>query len=253
MTQDPWQPLHDALNRAAARGQTVRFWLRDDDAIEPTPALDTLIDLAERHKAPVLLAVIPAHATQALATRLAQSPLVQPCQHGWCHQNHEPHGHRAAEFGAARAHADSLADLDQGRHRLAHLFGPTAPIFVPPWNRIAPEIAARLAEHGFNALSVFARKPQLAPPLPQLDCQLDLIDWKTRTGRSATWLAQETAIAIDATAPSGPAPNAPIGVLAHHLAHDTTAWTTLAQLLTLTTRHACTTWNPAWALVSSGD
>ena len=41
MSDDPtWQPLREILQRMAGAGRIARLWLRDDDAIEPTAALD---------------------------------------------------------------------------------------------------------------------------------------------------------------------------------------------------------------------
>ena len=58
------------------KGLIPRFWLRDDDATRPTPALDRLLGLVHAFDAPLLLAVIPADATEALARRIGGERLV---------------------------------------------------------------------------------------------------------------------------------------------------------------------------------
>ena len=40
MTRDPWLELNAELDRWHKAGKTARFWLRDDDAVEPTPELE---------------------------------------------------------------------------------------------------------------------------------------------------------------------------------------------------------------------
>ena len=53
MTEDPiWQPLQAELARWIHASRSAKFWLRDDDAVEPTAALDRLIGLANDFDAP---------------------------------------------------------------------------------------------------------------------------------------------------------------------------------------------------------
>ena len=47
MKNDPWVELQAELDRWQEAGKTARFWLRDDDAIEPTPQLERFLVLAE--------------------------------------------------------------------------------------------------------------------------------------------------------------------------------------------------------------
>ncbi len=68
MTTDPQrfrQELTDHLDWFAERGRKVRFWWRDDDAIEPTPALERMLSLANNHDVDVAFAVIPKMATKS--------------------------------------------------------------------------------------------------------------------------------------------------------------------------------------------
>ena len=68
-----WSPLRRCLAACRAERCTLPFWWRDDDAIEPTPALDRLDALAATLDIPVHLAVIPDPARQSLAARVAAS------------------------------------------------------------------------------------------------------------------------------------------------------------------------------------
>ena len=89
-----WLPLAAELDRWSEAGRQIRLWLRDDDAVAPTPALDRLWLLGERFALPVLLAVIPMQAEPALAEALHDRPSLLACQHGCRHVNHAPAGQK---------------------------------------------------------------------------------------------------------------------------------------------------------------
>ncbi|MEM9635552.1 MAG: glycosyl transferase family 28, partial [Pseudomonadota bacterium] len=78
--------LTSHLDWFAERGRKVRFWWRDDDAIEPTALLDRMLTIANKHNVDIALAVIPKDATKALADRLAEEPHAWVLQHGWQHK-----------------------------------------------------------------------------------------------------------------------------------------------------------------------
>ncbi|MDZ4135094.1 MAG: glycosyl transferase family 28, partial [Paracoccaceae bacterium] len=84
--------LTQALDARAKAGNPARFWLRDDDAVAPTGALDRLLDMTGAQGVPLTLAVIPAPSGAQLAARLAQEAGVIVAVHGWSHQNHAPDG-----------------------------------------------------------------------------------------------------------------------------------------------------------------
>lgn len=228
MTGTIWTALDAELDRWHAAGRGVHLWLRDDDAIAPSHALDRLEALAERFRLPVLLAVIPLLAEEALAPRLAGSSWLRPCQHGARHRNHEPAGTKSSEFGAARDEAAVRHHIVAGRDRLRALLGETLPVFVPPWNRIAPDHAALLPDLGFAGLSCF--RGSLAGEgtlLRQIDSDLDLIDWKGgRIGRPHDRLAEEAATLLARKCESWPG-ESHFGLLLHHRDHDDTVWSFL--------------------------
>lgn len=221
--------VEDELARWSAAGLSPCFWLRDDDAVEPTPALERLIGFSRRRRVPVLLAVVPARATQALADRLAGEPLLTPCQHGVAHCNHAADGTPSLELGGTRPAADVLADLAAGRARLLDLFGERlSGILVPPWNRMAPEVAARLHELGFTGLSTWSWQRK-GTRLPELNTQIDVMDWAGgQHGRDLRWTAGELLRRLIQARERG---GAPLGILTHHLVHDERAWTTLDDLV----------------------
>uniref|UniRef100_A0A9E7ZII9 Polysaccharide deacetylase family protein n=1 Tax=Bosea sp. NBC_00436 TaxID=2969620 RepID=A0A9E7ZII9_9HYPH len=233
MNAAPWQALAQELDHWSADGRTIGLWLRDDDAVAPSPALDRLADVAEHFAAPVLLAVIPLLAEPALATALRDKPLLRPCQHGVVHRNHAPAGSKKSEFGAERSAADVDTEIAQGWQRLCDLVGDaTLPIFVPPWNRIAPDHAARLGTLGFAGLSCFRdyrHGPGGGPRL--LNTHIDIIDWHGgRVGRRADNLLGELA-ALLTDRRQREAGDIELGLLLHHRDHDETAWSALVELL----------------------
>lgn len=221
--------VEEELTLWAAAGLTPRFWIRDDDAVEPTPALERLIGFARRRGVPVLLAVVPSRATQALAERLADEPLVRPCQHGIAHRNNAAEGTPSLELGGMQRAQDVLSDLATARARLLDLFGDRlSGILVPPWNRMAPEVAARLDDLGFTGLSTWSWQRK-GTTLPELNTQIDVMDWAGgHRGRDLAWTAGELHRRLVQARGKG---GAPLGILTHHLVHDERAWATLDDLV----------------------
>lgn len=216
------------LARWRELGLTPRFWLRDDDATRPTPALDRLLGLVRQYDAPLLLAVIPAAATDALADLIRREPLVTPAVHGYAHRSHMPGEAPAMELGGERPVDAVLGELQAGRTRLRRLFGERlSGILVPPWNRLSREVAARLHEAGFTALSTNSWHED-GSSLPQVNTQIDIVDWANgRRGRTIEWAMGELLRRLEQARERG---GAPLGILSHHLVHDERAWTTLEAL-----------------------
>ena len=219
-----------ALDDAAAGGRSVPFFWRDDDAVTATPALDRLIDLAARYAAPLLLAAIPAGLEPALGRRIANARQVSVAVHGLAHRNHAPSGEKPAEFGPHRSLDELRADADAGL-RIARERLPEAmllPVFVPPWNRLAPDLAAALPDLGYRGLSAVPGPD--VPGLHRLDATLDPIDWRgTRSLRDPETLLRDLADAVAA--------GQPIGFLTHHLAHDAAVWSFVDALMPALLKH----------------
>lgn len=220
-----WERLDAVLARARKAGRTLDFWWRDDDAIAPTPALEALLDARARWGVPLHLAVIPLRATPALAKRLSDESGVEVLVHGWAHANHAPSPEKKAEFGAHRPLDAMVDEARAGKAQLYSLFaGKALPVFVPPWNRLAEELAQALPHAGYAALSTYKRRAPGAAPL-RLNTHWDPIDWRGGGGLAdeAALLGQLVRLIEDELA-SEPGALEPIGLLTHHLVHD--AWIT---------------------------
>ena len=115
-------------------------------------------------RAPLSLAVVPAHATPALADRLGAEPGVDLLQHGYAHVNHAAPGEKKVELGPHRPAMIVLGELGTGWLALERLFGGRAlSVMVPPWNRIAPGLVPTLPEIGFSGLSTFGPRRRARP------------------------------------------------------------------------------------------
>lgn len=233
MSNPIWAPLLAELDRWSTEGRRLQLWLRDDDAIAPSPQLDRLAALAEHFDAPVLLAVIPFLAQSALCERLRSAPLLLPCQHGAWHRNHAPQGEKKSEFGSHRPQEITVAEIAAARRRLLDLFGSALlPVFVPPWNRIDKDIATELPELGFSGLSCFRHFSFAAPRgFSVVNTQIDIIDWHGgRIGRPASAIAEEIVTELTRRREAGIG-GSPLGLLLHHRDHDERAWAVLDALL----------------------
>lgn len=226
MTQPNWAKLRHAVKKYQASGPELKFWWRDDDATEPTPALDRLHRIAQNCAVPVHLAIIPKHAKPALATEVAQSSILVPLVHGWCHKNHAPPDQKKSEFGTIRPDAEQ--DLGIAMNHMQDLFGARLlPVFVPPWNRIAPECIQMLTLHGYRALSTFTPRAEqyAAPGLLRLNTHIDPIDWRgSRDLKDPEQLINETCALLEAHASGHTDKMEPLGYLTHHLVHSQALW-----------------------------
>ncbi len=228
---DDLAPLTEEVAAWAAAGLRLPLWLRDDDATAPSPELDRLIAAAEGWRMPLHLAVIPAGAGMALADRIATAPGVRVLVHGWAHADHEGPQAKKSEFGQARPPEVALADARRGHERLRTLFGARVlPVFVPPWNRIAPAVAQGLPGLGYAALSATPGAAPEVPGLLRIDAELDPVDWHgARSALPVTMLALRAARALAARRHAGVAQ--PLCILTHHLVHDAALWARIGQLV----------------------
>ena len=231
-----WVPLDLAMDDLERRGGQARFWWRDDDAIEDTVALRRLVDLAQRFRAQILLAVVPADARPNLAALLGSTDTLVPAVHGYAHVNHAGPGEKKQELGGHRETAVVLNELSLGRERLADMFGDRlAPVLVPPWNRIAPEIAACLPDIGFEGLSAFGPEEATGPVagLKVVNTHLDPIDWHgSRSLGDAGAMIGLAAAHVRRGAQDES--RGAFGILTHHLVHDDAIWAFVEALLART-------------------
>jgi hypothetical protein len=221
-----WSPLTKELSIWRTEQRPLPIWWRDDDAVEPTPALDRLTEMASALGLPVHIAVIPKLSQASLPVFCADHDNLIPLVHGWQHVSHAPEGQKKAEFGHPRDTA--LGDADQAITRMKALFADRfLPIFVPPWNRLAGALMPELAKLGYVGVSTYLpRKSKWAAPgLMQINTHIDPIFWRGGRGvvlpddliAHIVQLLQDRRNGItDATEP--------MGFLTHHLVHDQDIW-----------------------------
>lgn len=245
-----WAPVEAELARWQGARRAARLWLRDDDAVALTPALERLAALTRDAGIFPLIAVIPAGAGLDLAEFVERQPHWQAAVHGFAHVNHAGAGEKKAELGAHRPLDAVLADIARGRGRLKTLFAQRlAPVLVPPWNRIDAAVAAELPRLGFQVLSTFGPEPgEAITGLRHLNTHLDIIDWRGNRGG----LPHDVLIArlAEALAQARAAGGRPLGILTHHLVHDARAWEFLQQLAEFTRGRRDIAWWPpgeAWS------
>jgi hypothetical protein len=237
-----WRELETTLDGLAERGEAIRLWWRDDDAGPDHPALERLLELAERRDLPLALAVVPLWLEPPAHAVIAASGQATVVQHGYAHANHAPAGGKSIELGGRDLGA-ILGELRQGRALLRDAFGaPFLAVLVPPWNRFDPALLVQLGDCGFRGLSTYGRRPE-APPAPgirQVNTHLDPVDWhgsRLFVGEAAA--LERLCAVLD--------PEEPIGILSHHLVMDEDGWRFLDRLLEILARH------PAARLCAAGD
>ena len=241
-TAAAWDTLVGELDRWRQAGEAAALWWRDDDAVAATPRLERLLSLAGA--TPLGLAVIPALARPDLSELLANAPQVAVLQHGWRHANHAEFG-KKSEYPEGRAGAIVADEVAAGRGRLAALFGDRfLPIFVPPWNRIAPEFRNLLTGLGVKAISTMAAvrsRPMPSTGLSVIDVHIDLVAWRKQRRFLGTDAALGELIFYLRMQRLGGV-RGPIGVLTHHLVMDDAAAVFMEQLLALTSEHCGAEW-----------
>lgn len=234
LDRDPLDTLARELDRW--RAAPARFWWRDDDAVEETPALDRLLSLRQNLGLPLALAVIPAQAQPSLARRTEPEDAVRVLVHGWAHRNHAPAGASASEYPAARDAAEVRAELAAAAARLGQLFGRRAlHVLVPPFNTLAPALAPAVAAAGFAYVSI--DRDFVAFPVPSHNIHVDLIDWDRRTSVPPAAAVRPLLAALRLRRYGLVPRGEPIGVMTHHLAHDEAVWSLSFRLLDLLARH----------------
>jgi hypothetical protein len=254
---DPWEALEREIAAWAALGRTATLWWRDDDAGDAVPALHRLLDLSQRHGAPIALASVPARVTPALAKRVAETPTATVLQHGYAHTNHAPAGAKGAELGPERPAPIVVGELAQGWQILEAHFGPRFfPAMVPPWNRMAPYLPPYLAELRYRGLSQFLPRTRAEPVrgLVQVNTHADLLSWKPKPARcSGDAKIMADLVGHLAARRAGTAdPAEATGVLTHHMAHDEAAWTFMEKLLAHTAGRRGVAWLDAATAFAPG-
>ena len=225
-----WGDLTRECDAWAQAGRIATWWWRDDDAIEPTPALETLIALEPDALA---LAVIPSRMRPGFGEFLRAHPGVTALQHGFAHVNHARGDERKSEFPDSRDAGTASDELREGRRLLKHAFGPRAlPVLTPPWNRAGDAVLARLRGLGFTGITRYLpRRAVQIHGLKQVNTHVDVIDWKGGRGFVGESEALGLLAGHFAARRTGAADaDEPTGILTHHLVHDPATWRFLEKL-----------------------
>lgn len=254
-----WQAFAGELDAWEKEGRRASFWWRDDDAGRSDPAFERLLSLAADLALPLGLAVVPAWLTPAVTDAIKAAPAsVVVLQHGFAHANYETQIQpgdrkvRPAEYGIARPDQAVSRELAEGTVRLkAALAGRFLPVFVPPWNRIASTVLARLPHLGYRGVSAFGPR-HCAEPVPrlfQVNCHADPILWregKRFAGASAT--LDRLRVHLVARRSGQADPHEPTGILSHHREMDSAFWTFLKELLSSLRTHPAVRFPPLTSL-----
>jgi len=225
-------PLRAELKQWRAEGRRARFWLRDDDLTQMSPRVEAMVAVLERFGIRALLAIIPGLMADGLANALPDRSRYVICQHGLRHTNHEAADAPKAEFGGARSAAVAVADIGEGQRLMHAAFGASfAPIFVPPWNRMATGLRAGLIELGFQGLSAYGNE-KAAPSgaaLAVVNADIDVLNWAEPDAQGVAVLpladiCRRAADLLSRRRRSDPPSTRRIGFLTHHLAMDSAAW-----------------------------
>jgi hypothetical protein len=232
MVDTAWNGLESEVARWRELERPVEFWLRDDDAVRPTAALERLVVLVGNAGVSLALAVIPANSEAALFAALPSS--VDVLQHGTDHSNRSAAGDKKTEYPQHEASEATLQRLSDSRRRLERLgAGRMLSVLAPPWNRIPDQLVAELSACGFYGLSRYGarRRMQAAPGVTEINTHVDIIDWKGSRGFVGLEQALLQAVRHLAARREGRADaTEPTGWLTHHLCHDEPAWSFLAEL-----------------------
>jgi hypothetical protein len=239
-----WQTLDRELNNWHQSGRTAALWWRDDDAVDSTPQLDRLLELSNRHHIPVVVAAIPAGATDGLRRVLSNEKLCAVIQHGFRHDNHAPPGEKKSEFGPHRNRSDMIGELSQGNRQMKG-FGNFWPALAAPWNRFDQSLCPHLAEAGIRALSTFGPRKAAEPAsgLRQVNTHVDPVAWHKGRCFAGTEAVLDQLVGHLSARRQGEADgDEPTGLLTHHLVCDEAGWDFLDTLFGHVNGHPGAAW-----------
>lgn len=236
-----WLPVDDELDRWRSAGRQATLWWRDDDAFRDSPQLQRLLAIAGTAALPVALAAVPATLESSLVDALGRSRFATVVQHGYAHRDHALPSERKAELGHHREADAALAELARGLDVLRRNFGERfAAVLVPPWNRIADAIVARLPDVGLRGLSTLGPRPARSPVrgIVQCNTHVDVIAWRRERAFIGVEAAIDRLVAhLRARRDGSVDSDEPTGVLTHHLDMSDAGWHFLVELVARTREH----------------
>ncbi|MBX7145827.1 MAG: hypothetical protein K1X44_00800 [Alphaproteobacteria bacterium] len=239
-----WSDLKQELILWDSHNLSIYMWWRDDDAVQFTPELQLLLNLAKTNHCPITLAVIPYANQLKLDDMIHNEYELSIVQHGYRHHNHETYPTKKSEFGLNRSLSDSIDDLHEGQLLMKKVFGPYAlPVLVPPWNRIDDRIIDYLPSLGFKGLSTFGTdKIGLKKGILQWNCHIDPINW--HQGKSFYGESQVIDMILHEIQKRrfNSSSHNPLGLLTHHLIHDKNCWNFIQNLLDFSQNYSCIQW-----------
>ena len=110
-----WGGLDRELDAWAVTGVRASLWVRDDDAIAATPALNRLSALSREAAIPVCVAVIPSLMEPTLAGALDLWPEATVVQHGFAHVSHSAAGEKKSRVQRAWHATGAPTGTDSGQ------------------------------------------------------------------------------------------------------------------------------------------
>ena len=242
MADDPvWRPLHAELDRWRQAGRVADLWLRDDDAVQPTAALDRLLDLTARHAIPAAVGGHP-RACRRTACRAA----CVGARHRRCGARlgaREPRAGRREEAGAraASCRPTSCSANCRGRKPSSTgcLPGKPRPFSCRPGTGSTAPCCRRSPKQASPRCRCSARRSR--PPIAVVNTHVDIIDWHGgRGGKDHGGLVLELAAELRWRREAGS--REAVGVLTHHLVHDEIAWLFLERLFEATAGNPACRW-----------
>jgi len=245
-TQAAWCALEHELELWRKDNMSASLWWRDDDAHQPSPQLDRLVDLCATSAIPLTLAAIPHGIDSSLSRRVDVAANISIVQHGWSHQNHAPAPHKKCELGDHRILNDIQVELIEGADILTRQFGNRfVPALVPPWNRISATVASHLETYGYVGLSTFGSKTMIpaSTGFCQKNTHVDLINWRRNREFIGTGKALQQITSHLHQRRGGQVPgDQTTGILTHHLVHDEDLWHFLKVFFQFTSHHKAVQW-----------
>lgn len=121
----------------------------------------------------------------------------------------------------------------------------TLPVFVPPWNRIDPQLVAQLPLARLTGLSRYGRRGDHGPAagLVESNCHLDLINWRAGRGFIGRNIALDCLIEhLQARRAGAADPDEATGILSHHGVMDAGSWEFLTELFARTKEYGGADW-----------